>query len=257
MKTCSIWAKILKYTAVTAIWLVIWQGVSMLIDEEILFVSPLNVLSELVNMCGTGEFWKTVGMSILRVVGGFASGFVIAGILAVLAFRFSFVKAFLAPAVSVIKSTPVASFIILALMWLGTSTVPIIISLLMVIPIVWSNMLAGLQSVDPNRIEMAKADKMPFSKRLRHIYIPSIMPHLLAASGSGLGLCWKAGIAAEVICRTKLSIGNNIWETKFYLETAQMFAWTAAVIILSVIFDAAIRFVYKRVTAHYSAEVSE
>ena len=101
------------------------------------------------------------------------------------------------------------------------------------------------------------SDKMPFSKRLRHIYIPSVMPYLMSATGSGLGLCWKAGIAAEVICRTKLSIGNNIWETKFYLETTQMFAWTAAVIVLSVIFDAVIRYAFKRVTARYNTEVSE
>ena len=142
-------------------------------------------------------------------------------------------------------------------MWLGNSTVPIIISMLMVIPIVWSNTVAGLDNVDSNLIEMAVCYKMPFSKRLRHIYIPSVMPYLMSATGSGLGLCWKAGIAAEVICRTKLSIGNNIWETKFYLETTQMFAWTAAVIVLSVIFDAVIRYVFKRVTARYNTEVSE
>lgn len=257
MKTSTTLAKPLKYFIIAAIWLAVWQGVSMLINEEILFVSPLKVLLELFRMSSESEFWLTLLSSIGRVVGGFAIGFVIAAVLAVLAFRFPFIKAFLSPAISVIKATPVASFIILALMWLGNSTVPIIISMLMVIPIVWSNTVAGLDNVDSNLIEMAVCYKMPFSKRLRHIYIPSVMPYLMSATGSGLGLCWKAGIAAEVICRTKLSIGNNIWETKFYLETTQMFAWTAAVIVLSVIFDAVIRYVFKRVTARYNTEVSE
>ncbi len=257
MKTSTTSAKILKYSAVTAIWLAIWQGVSMLINEEILFVSPLKVFTELCRMSTEGEFWTTLIFSVGRVVGGFAAGFVIAAVLAVLAFRFAFIKAFLSPAVNVIKSTPVASFIILALMWLGNSTVPVIISMLMVIPIVWSNTVAGLESVDSNLIEMSHSFKMSFGKRLLHIYIPSVIPYLLSASGSGLGLCWKAGIAAEVICRTKLSIGNNIWETKYYMETAEMFAWTAAVIILSIVFDAVVRFVFKRVNARYTAEVGE
>lgn len=250
-------AKIIKNTVIALIWLAIWQGVSMLIDEEILFVSPLAVFSELCRMGARGEFWITLLSSVGRVVGGFASGFFIAALLAVLAFRFSFIKAFLSPAISVIKATPVASFIILALMWLGNSTVPVIISMLMVVPIVWSNTVAGLESVNGDLIEMSRSFKMPFLKRLRHIYIPSIMPYLLSASGSGLGLCWKAGIAAEVICRTKLSIGNNIWETKYYMETAQMFAWTAAVIILSVVFDAAIRLIYRRLTVRYRAGADE
>ncbi len=257
MKISTTSAKVLKHSAVTVIWLAIWQGVSMLINEEILFVSPLSVFNELCKMSLEGEFWLTLLASVGRVVGGFAAGFVIAAVLAVLAFRYLYIRAFLAPAVSVIKSTPVASFIILALMWLGNSTVPIIISMLMVIPIVWSNMLAGLESVDGNLVEMARCFKFSFFKRLHHIYIPSVIPYLLSAVGSGLGLCWKAGIAAEVICRTKLSIGNNIWETKYYIETARMFAWTAAVIILSVAFDAVIRYAFKRASARYSAEVSE
>ncbi len=257
MKTSSTSAKILKYSIVTVIWLLIWQAISMLINEEILFVSPLNVFAELCKMSVKGEFWLTLLASLGRVVGGFATGYLIAAALAVLAFRFSFIRVFFSPAVSIIKSTPVASFIILALMWLGNSTVPIIISLLMVVPIVWSNTLAGLESVDPNLVEMSRAYKMPFFKRFKHIYVPSVVPYLLSASGSGLGLCWKAGIAAEVICRTKLSIGNNIWETKYYLETSEMFAWTAAVIILSVVFDIIIRFAFKRVTSRLSVEVSE
>ncbi len=257
MKTSSTSAKVLKYTLIAAIWLAIWQFVSMLINEEILFVSPLRVFSELCKMSIKAEFWLTVLSSVSRVVGGFAAGLIISAVLAMLAFRFSVIKAFLSPAISIIKATPVASFIILALMWLGTSAVPVIISLLMVMPIVWSNTLAGLENVDLNLIEMSRAFKMPFVKRMRHIYIPSVIPYLVSACGSGLGLCWKAGIAAEVICRTKLSIGNNIWETKFYLETAQMFAWTVAVVGLSVVFDFIISFTFKRVTARFVTEVSE
>ncbi len=247
-------AKVIRNLIVAVIWLTIWQAISMIIDEEILFVSPLKVFQELCRMSLDGSFWLTLLASVGRVVGGFTAGFAVAVVLAAVSFRFEFIKSFLSPAISVVKSTPVASFIILALMWIGKSFVPSVISMLMVIPIVWSNTLSGLENVDSDLIEMSTAFKMPFGKRIKNVYFPSLMPYLLSASGSGLGLCWKAGIAAEVICRTGMSIGNNIWETKFYLETAQMFAWTAAVILLSVLFDRIVKSVYGMLIKKYKTE---
>jgi len=226
-----------KYLIVAFLWLAIWEGIALIINEEILFVSPLKVVSTLINMAGTKEYWEIIFMSILRVVGGFLIGYVFASILAALSFRFSFFKTFISPMIHVIKSTPVASFIILALMWTGKNFVPVLICILMVTPIVYSNVLGGLLAVDKNLLEMASAYKMKRLSKLKHIYIPSLLPFNAAAMGSGLGLCWKAGISAEVICRTMPSIGNSIWETKFYLLTDEMFAWTVTVVLLSVLFD--------------------
>jgi len=237
--------KPVRYTLITAIWLLAWQGASMLINEEILFVSPLSVVLTLFQMVQTGEFWLSLVASVGRVLGGFAAGYALSFVLAVLAHRVAFFKDFISPIISIVKSTPVASFIILALMWIGKDTVPIFISMLMVIPIVWSNTLAGLDNIDLQLVEMAKVYKMPFFKRTRLIYFPSIFSYMLSASGSGLGLCWKAGIAAEVICRSLHSIGNQIWETKYYIQTDRMFAWTATVIVMSVVFDVIIKKISK------------
>lgn len=246
--------KIIRYTVITAIWLLIWQGISMLINEEILFVSPLSVASTLIKMGQTGDFWLSLSASVGRVLCGFIIGYATAFVLACIAHCFTFFKDFISPIISIAKSTPVASFIILALMWIGKNTVPVIISMLMVIPIVWSNTLSGLENTDRQLLEMATVYKMPFFKRVRLIWFPSVFPYMLSASGSGLGLCWKAGIAAEVICRAMPSIGNKIWETKFYIQTNEMFAWTAAVIILSVVFDALIKRLSKVAFRHLAAE---
>jgi len=247
--------KPVRYTLITAIWLLVWQGVSMLINEEILFVSPLSVVLTLLQLVQEGEFWLSLFASVGRVFGGFVLGYAISFLLASLAHRFSFFKDLISPIISIVKATPVASFIILALMWIGNGIVPVFISMLMVIPIVWSNTLAGLENIDGELVEMAKVFKMPFFKRLRLIYFPSIFPYMLSASGSGLGLCWKAGIAAEVICRSMHSIGNQIWETKYYIQTNEMFAWTAVVVVMSVIFDAIIKKISKAAYKHFATEV--
>lgn len=226
-----------KYLLVALIWIAIWELIAMLVGEELIFPTPQSVVLALFRLAMSLSFWKTILFSIIRILGGFLIGYFISAIFAILAFKFSFFDAFIRPAISVVKATPVASFIILALIWSDKNFVPVIICILMVTPIVWSNLSAGLKNVDKGLLEMAKLYGMTGSKVVKNVYLHSLAPYNFAAIGAGLGLCWKAGIAAEVICRTLPSIGNSIWETKFYLLTDEMFAWTAVVVILSVIFD--------------------
>lgn len=226
-----------EYLAVTVIWLAVWEIISIVINEEVLFVPPHKVLLCLGQMILTVDYWVIIGSTMLRVLGGFVIGYVLTAIFALLAYRINFLRLLLTPLISVIKATPVASFIILFLMFWGKDFVPVVICMFMVTPIVWNNVLMGLFSVDKNLLEMSQVYEFSFSRKLKYIIVPSLLPYNAAAIGSGLGLCWKAGIAAEVICRTLPSIGNSIWETKFYINTEEMFAWTATVVVLSVIFD--------------------
>ncbi len=237
MKTSTTANKIIKYLIVAIIWLSIWEVLALAINEELLFASPYRVLLALGRMCCKLTFWETILFSILRILGGFLLGYVLSVVLSVLTYRFPFFETFIRPAISVVKATPVASFIILALIWSDKNFVPVIICVLMVTPIVWSNLTTGLKNVDGGLLSMAQVYGMTTIEKVKHIYIHSIAPYNFSAIGSGLGLCWKAGIAAEVICRALPSIGNSIWETKFYLITDEMFAWTTVVVILSVIFD--------------------
>ncbi len=243
MANSTTWAnnKKLRYFLVAVIWLSVWEIISLLINESVVFVSPVDTFLCLKDMVVTKGYWTIIFSSIARVLGGFAVGYILASIMALASHRFDFFRLLVSPIISVLKSTPVASFIIIALMWIGKDFVPVFICLIMVIPIVWSNVLEGLKSVDSSLLEMAKVFNMSGMTKLKKIYFPSLMPYNTAAIGSSLGLCWKAGIAAEVICRTLPSIGNSIWETKFYIETAQMFAWTCTVVLLSVIFDMVIK----------------
>ena len=231
--------KILIGFAVAAVWLALWQGVHMAVGVDLLLPSPWQVAVEMAHLIVTG--W-----TVLRVVVGFVAGCLLGGVLAVLSYRYRILDRFLSPVIYIIKSTPVASFIILALCWMGTETVPSFICLLMVLPIVFGNVLSGLKAVDRDLLEMSRVFGFSFRKRLRCVYLPAIRSHVTAATGTGLGLSWKAGIAAEVICRSRLSIGNEIYQSKYYLEIKQMIAWTAFVILLSVLFDQLLKLVTRR-----------
>ncbi len=248
--------KIIKYTAITAIWLAIWQLTAVIVGHELLFPSPMSVLKRLGEFFITPSFYKTVGTSLLRVLIGMLMG-VAVGILGGILCAFSrLAKDFFAPMLAIIKSTPVASFIVLLVLWLSRDITPMVIAAIMVLPIVWSNVETGIRETDRSLLEMSRVYEMSTLKRIGNIYIPSAYPYFLSAMRSSLGMSWKAGIAAEVLLQPLISIGKQIFESKYMLETSDLFAWTAVVIILSVLMELLLVLIFGRAAKHNTFNIN-
>ena len=224
-----------------AFWLLVWQAGSMILDRtmqvNLLLPSPVTALLRLGELALTSAFWRSVGQSFLRIIGGFLLSCLMASLLAVPASRWNRVRELMGPLVATIKAVPVASFIILALVWLGRETVPTFIALLMVLPVVWGNVSTGIRGTDTSLLALCRAYRVPRMRILRRVYVPSVAPHFTAAVQTGLGLAWKAGVAAEVLTAAKTSIGKEIFEAKQYMETVNLFAWTLVVILMSLIIE--------------------
>lgn len=225
------------YALSAAFWLLLWQGLFVLIGKEILIPSPLSVFERLFELCLTSKFWVAVGTSLFRVLTGLFLGTLLGTFTAVLTAKSPVLRALFEPALHVIKATPVASFIILAILWLSVENVPAFTSMLIVLPAVWANVEKGILSVDPMLTEMGKSFGLSKSEVFFRITVPSVKPFFSAAMTSAVGMAWKAGIAAEVICPYRDSMGSALHDSKIYFETVDTFAWTAAVIVLSVVFE--------------------
>ena len=219
------------------VWLLLWQGGSMLLGIEILLPSPLSALRCLLQLAATGDFWASIAWSTVRIFGGFLAACVAASVLAVPAYRFRLFRELLSPVVSAVKTVPVASFIILALVWLRGEQLSFFIAFLMVFPPVYLSVLTGIGQTDRDLLEMAKVFHVPFFRQVRYLYLPAIAPHFRSAVSLGLGLCWKAGIAAEVIGLPDGSMGERLYMAKVYFMTAELFAWTAVIVGVAVFFE--------------------
>lgn len=184
-----------------------------------------------------GEFWRHIGSSLFRIMAGYLCALLIGFVLGAITARSKPLDALLSPAARVIRATPVASFIILLFVFLSKERIPAITSFLMVLPVVWSNVYEGINSTDTKLLEMAKVFRLSPAKTLRKIYLPSVFPFLLAAAKTGMGLAWKAGIAAEVMVSPASGIGAELYNAKIYLESADLFAWTAVIVIISMILE--------------------
>lgn len=234
------WVNKLYKALAVAFWLGVWQLLSSLIGQEILIVSPVRAVRTLFSFLGKGSFYRAVGFTLTRILAGFLLGFALGIPMALLSRRFSAVRILLSPLMHAVRATPVASFVILALVFIRARRLSVFISFLMVLPVAYSNLLAGLDSADQALLEMAKVFRVGRLRQLREIELPAAYPALLSACELSLGMCWKAGVAAEVIGLPDGSIGEALYQAKIFFSTPELFAWTLAIILISLMLEKAV-----------------
>jgi NitT/TauT family transport system permease protein len=233
-------------------WVGVWWIVAALFQKPLLLPTPVAVVGTLLSLIKQGSFLLTVALSLFRILCGILLALISGTLLALITFKSPFAHQLFSPLLTLFKATPVASVIFLVLLWIGRDNVPLFIAFVMALPIVWSNVREGLLQTDKKLLEMAKIFKLSGRQQLISIRIPSLFPYFLAACRSAIALAWKAGIAAEVLLQPLISIGKQIFESKYMLETADLFAWTVVVIILSVIIELILVALFGKAAKRYS-----
>ena len=216
-------------------WTAVWYLAALAMDNPLLLPDPVQVLRCLANMMVTAAFWQTAAVSVGRILLGVLWAVILGTVLAVLTAKSRLLYALIAPAMTAVQATPVACFTILVLIWVSRDYVPVLICAMMGLPIVFNSVSGGIRMTDPQLLEMAKVYRLSRIRTLRRVYIPSVMPLFRMACSSALGLGWKAGIAAEVLTVPKRSIGRMISDSKLYLLTEELFAWTLVIIVFSLL----------------------
>ncbi len=239
-------SKILNRILAIAAWLIIWQVVALIVHNRVLLAGPLETVKTLVSMAGSGEFWQSVLGTTERILLGFVAGSVLGIVLAYCAYVKPVIEDFLKPLVMTLKSVPVASFVILLLIWFGSMNISIIICAMVVFPILYLNTLEGLRSTDVKLLEMAHVFRMPGDRKVRYILLPQLKPFWKSAFKLAIGMSFKSGIAAEVIGQPLHTIGNGLYLSKIYLETGELFAWTIVVVLIAFICEKILGFVVDR-----------
>lgn len=251
------WSKAVKkfiYALIPpAFWLGVWQLAAFVVDRqlegkgnELLMPYPATVLASLTVLMGKRSFLLSVVSSLGRIVLGLAIGAAVGAALAGLTCASRWADRLLSPAIRVLRATPVASFILLVVLWTDKNFVPVVIAALMVIPVVWGNLSQGIRETDPQLLELARAYRFSRWKTIRLIYLPCLKPYFSSAITTATGLAWKSGVAAEVLCLPTSAMGTQIFNTKYYLEIPDLFAWTAVVVTLSLLLEKLLRTLLRR-----------
>lgn len=228
---------------IALIWLVIWQIMAALIAEEILLPSPLLVFKRFLDLLVQKEFYLAILSSIGKIMIGFVISIFFGLILAFISYKSNLFYDFINPIILIFRSVPLASLVIFLLFWIKTKNLSILVSFIMAMPIIYTNSYVGLRSIDKKLIEMADIYQIKEIDRLRSIYFIKTKAFIKSSIISTSGLVLKAGIAAEVIGLPDNSIGKSLYNSKIYLDMPSLLAWTLAILILSFIFESALKLI--------------
>lgn len=239
--------KILINFLVLAFWLGIWEIAAKIYNNDMIFPTVDVVFIALCEAIWDESFLLNVLFSLLRVLSGFVLGTLLSVILAVIASKVDFVKTLVSPIMTVAKSAPVVAFILIIWLFVGGQNVPIVISMLMVMPIIWQNLIDGYSSIDQGLLEVCAVYNFSYGKRFRLLIFPTLMKFLFPGLITAAGLAFKSGIAAEIISMTKNSIGKEIYNARYLFEGPKLFAWVIIVIILSFALELIIKTVIRRI----------
>ena len=236
-----------KHLLAVVFWLVIWHVASVFIANSIIIVSPIAAFVRLFQLATEAAFWQSISFSLVRIMLGFSLAVVLGMVIAALTSISKTLHTLALPPINVIKAIPVASFTILALMWIDSSNLSVFIAFVTVLPIVYFNTHEGIKNTDSKLLEMSKIFAVPKKRVIAHIYIPSVLPYIISAAASGLGFAFKAGVAAELIGLARHTIGFNLHTARIFLQTADLLAWTMAIVLLSYIMEKIFLLCLKRV----------
>lgn len=214
-------------------WLAIWQLAAMLVGRDFLLASPLTVILRFFELCASPSFWQAALHSLLRIVSGFLLGTLAGAACAALSARYRRMRELIAPLWTVLRAIPVASFVIVALIWVPSRNLSVLIAFLIVFPVVYAGTAAEIGRADPRMLEMARVFRMSGWKKLVYIYALPALSGMQGVCAAAMGLAWKSGVAAELISIPAGSIGEKLYSAKVYLMTGDLFAWTILIVLLS------------------------
>jgi len=221
--------------------LVVWKMLALYFNSPFIVPHPEDTIVTVIELIGSKDFLQVAGTTVLRGITGFVISAILGigvGIIAGISKGFN---AFINPILVTIRSTPVISLILLALIWFSSGIVPVFIAMLTMFPFICTNVVDGIKSVDHGLIEMARFYNVGTRKIITDVYIPAIMPFIISGASSAMGIGWRAIIIGEVLSQPRYGIGTTMQSAQTFLNVDVVIAWTLIAVLISYVFEKMIR----------------
>lgn len=242
----------------TAFWVAVWQGLALWLGHGgLLLATPGQTVQALVQLMPMAEFWRRIAFSALRIFTGFLLAMVCGLALGAVGARWHWFEVLVSPVMQLIRAMPVASFVILALLWVSGKNLSIVVSFTHVLPVIYAGTLGGIVDTDPQLVEMARVYRLPLIRRLRYIWLPGVFPSFCESCIAAMGMCWKSGVSAEVIGLPDHSVGDALYRAKITLSTPEVFAWTLVIVLLSAALSSLAAAALRQIKRRLCGEVAE
>lgn len=222
------------------IWLfyfILWQMIAMIVNQSVILPSFLDVLNRLVYILSDVSFYNHLFITLFRVILGTLSAFVLSFIFAILSYDFKLINQALKPLVLVSKTIPNITYILLVLIWFSREMSVFFVTLLILFPVLYTQISTGLLGINPEHLEVLKLYPETYFHRLTMVIIPLIRISLFEGLKGALSLGFKVGVMAEILGQVQPGLGYLMHIARMNFETVDLFAYTAIMIMVVVLIE--------------------
>ena len=218
---------------------------AIIIDNKFILPTLKETFSAFIGNFTSKIFYKALFLTLLRALIAFTVSLIIAFTLALLSERENALK-IIAPIIAIIRALPTIAIVLLVLLWTNSYIAPMIVTTLVVLPTLYTDIKNSFSVIGKDQIIMCKTFNVGKGDFIKKVALPEIMPEFLNTVGSNLSLNLKLMVAAEVIASTANSVGLLLNQGKVYFETAKMLSIVAVVVIIGLIIEYLFAFVSKK-----------
>jgi NitT/TauT family transport system permease protein len=217
--------------------LLAWKFTSMGIKNGLILPAPEKTLLDFIRLISSTDFYIALGSTLLRGFFGFIIAFLMAALIGIPAGIIKSVRDFFNPVIVLLRSTPVITFILLALIWFGPDNVPVFIAILTMFPLLCKGFINGIENTDRELVEMANVYKVKRKRILSALYLPSLLPFLFNGMSNALGFGWRAVIIGEVLSQPRWGLGTEMQVAQTYLLVSKLICWSIVAVTIAFIFE--------------------
>ncbi len=231
MKNSTLSKKTILLSAILL--LVIWHFTAAYLNAPLILPLPSRVLQKAVSLLGQKSFLFAMLNTTKRCLTAFSISVLAGLILGFLCAFFPVCEAFFEVPLAIIRSVPVVSIILLALFWLKSNNIPVFAAVLMSLPIMKTCTQTGFKSCSKTLLQMASVYKLTKIQKFLFIRIPYSSTSIITGIKNCSGMTWKVVAAGEVLSLPLSALGTYLQNAQAILETEQVFATTAVIVVMS------------------------
>lgn len=221
---------------------------------EYILPRPSRILEVFIAYLETAAFWENLRVTVFESMVGFVSAAVCALVLGTFIAQVRVVERTVMPYVVAIQTIPKVAIAPLLVVWFGFSyTSKILMAAVIAFFPILINVVAGLRSADPDKIEMLTSFGATKFQIFRMVRLPSALPFIFAGFDIGIVFSILGAIVGEFI-GAKEGLGYQLLQANYNFDIPGLFASLLALAIIGITAHSVVRYINRRIVFWTEAE---
>ena len=215
----------------------LWFLLYFVVADAYLIPSPVEVIKASFLNFASSEFYLHLLNTLKRVLLALLISFVLGVTLAIFSSLNAKFEGVMLTIISILRSLPVFAVLLIILVFVLRTNVPVVVCVLSLFPIVYSQTLTYLSTIDPKQKQMLKLYKVPLKKQITSVYLKGYLPLFLKQLGESFSFALKLIVSAEILASVYKSICGDMSAAYDATNVTALFSLTLIICLLGVVVE--------------------